>query len=95
MSCIIAQYLGISRGAILKSDPNSFGLWWSDWAEIQTRPSFYKYLGFVRGVFENFDFSHNGGHFKSIMAAILNLKWPPLWLKSKFSKIPLTTPVIS
>ena len=47
----------------------------SDWAEIRTRPSLYDYLKKHKGVFQNFDFFHNGGYFKSIMAAILDLKW--------------------
>ena len=27
--------------------------------------------------FENFDFFYNGGHLKSKMTAIMDLKWPP------------------
>ena len=41
--------------------------------EIRTRPSFYDYLKKYKGVFQNFDFFPNGGHFKSKMAAIMDL----------------------
>ena len=43
----------------------------SDLRKIWTVDSFYGFLEIDPGVFENFDFCHNGGHFEFKMAAIM------------------------